>query len=134
MASVHIFSQVESDDVDRRGGRLGGAARVSLVTLLAFDAAAALEVLGHEPLGCSLRFAALGYLRPCSAFPVGLVFWRTFENGVGPVWDAATIPEALHALWLTVLIALIAVPANTIFGVICALVIVRDRFRGQVAR
>jgi sulfate transport system permease protein len=79
----------------------------------------------------SLRFAALGYLAALLAFPVGLVFWRTFENGLGPVWDAATNPEALHALWLTVLIALIAVPANTIFGVVCALVIVRGRFHGQ---
>lgn len=79
----------------------------------------------------SLRFAALGYLAALLAFPVGLVFWRTFEDGLGPVWNAATNPEALHALWLTVLIALIAVPANTIFGVVCALVIVRDRFRGK---
>jgi sulfate/thiosulfate transport system permease protein len=78
-----------------------------------------------------LRFAALGYLAALLAFPVGLVFWRTFENGLGPVWNAATNPEALHALWLTVLIALIAVPANTIFGVICALVIVRGRFHGK---
>jgi sulfate/thiosulfate transport system permease protein len=78
-----------------------------------------------------LRFAALGYLAALLAFPVGLVFWRTFEDGVGPVWDAATNPEALHALWLTVVIALIAVPANTIFGVICALVIVRGRFHGK---
>jgi sulfate transport system permease protein len=78
-----------------------------------------------------LRFAALGYLAALLAFPVGLVFWRTFENGLGPVWNAATNPEALHALWLTVLIALIAVPANTIFGVICALVIVRGHFHGK---
>ena len=78
-----------------------------------------------------LRFAALGYLAALLAFPVGLVFWRTFESGLAPVWDAATNPEALHALWLTVLIALIAVPANTIFGVICALVIVRGRFHGK---
>ena len=82
----------------------------------------------------SLRFAALGYLAALLAFPVGLVFWRTFENGLGPVWNAATNPEALHALWLTVLIALIAVPANTIFGVICALVIVRGRFHGKTSR
>jgi sulfate/thiosulfate transport system permease protein len=78
-----------------------------------------------------LRFAALGYLAALLAFPVGLVFWRTFENGLEPVWNAATNPEALHALWLTVLIALIAVPANTIFGVVCALVIVRGRFHGK---
>jgi sulfate transport system permease protein len=60
-----------------------------------------------------------------------MVFWRTFQHGIGPVWDAATTPEALHALWLTLLIAMIAVPANTIFGVVCALVLVRDRFRGK---
>ena len=41
-----------------------------------------------------------------------------------------TTPEALHALWLTVLIAAIAVPLNTVFGILCALVIVRHRFRG----
>jgi len=76
-----------------------------------------------------LRFAALGYLAALLVFPVGLVFWRTFENGIGPVMDAATTPEALHALWLTVIIALIVVPANTIFGIVCALVIVRDNFR-----
>ena len=78
-----------------------------------------------------LRFAALGYLAALLVLPVGLVFWRTFEKGVGPVWHAATTPEALHALWLTVLIALIAVPANTIFGVVCALVIVRGRLHGK---
>jgi sulfate transport system permease protein len=76
-----------------------------------------------------LRFAALGYLAALLVFPVGLVFWRTFQHGIGPVIDAATAPEALHALWLTIIIALIVVPANTVFGVVCALVIVRDNFR-----
>jgi sulfate/thiosulfate transport system permease protein len=76
-----------------------------------------------------LRFAALGYLAALLVFPVGLVFWRTFQHGIGPVIDAATAPEALHALWLTIIIALIVVPANTVFGIVCALVIVRDNFR-----
>jgi sulfate/thiosulfate transport system permease protein len=76
-----------------------------------------------------LRFAALGYLAALLIFPVGLVFWRTFQHGIGPVIDAATAPEALHALWLTIIIALIVVPANTVFGIVCALVIVRDNFR-----
>ncbi|MEX0817360.1 MAG: hypothetical protein WD027_07925, partial [Gaiellales bacterium] len=80
-----------------------------------------------------LRAAALGYLALLLVLPVGLIFWRTFENGFGPIWDALTTPEALHALWLTIVIALIAVPANTVFGVLCALVLVRQRFRGQRA-
>jgi sulfate/thiosulfate transport system permease protein len=78
-----------------------------------------------------LRFAALGYLTLLLVLPVGLVFFRTFQNGLGPVWNALTDPDFLHALWLTLLIALIAVPLNTIFGVACALVLVRQRFRGK---
>jgi sulfate transport system permease protein len=79
----------------------------------------------------ALRFGALGYLAAILMFPVGLVFWRAFEHGLDDAWAAVTTPEALHALWLTILIALIAVPANTIFGVFCALAIVRRRFRGH---
>jgi sulfate transport system permease protein len=78
-----------------------------------------------------LRFAALGYLTLLLVLPVGLVFFRTFQNGLGPFWNALTDPDFLHALWLTLLIALIAVPLNTIFGVACALVLVRQRFRGK---
>jgi sulfate/thiosulfate transport system permease protein len=78
----------------------------------------------------SLRFGALFYLLAVLLAPVGLIFWRTFEHGVHPVWVAITQPDALHALWLTVLIALVAVPLNTIFGVLCALAIVRHRFPG----
>jgi sulfate transport system permease protein len=78
-----------------------------------------------------LRFTALGYLAALLVIPVGLVARRAFGDGIGPFWSAITTPEAMHALWLTVLIALIAVPANTVFGVLCALAIVRRRFRGH---
>jgi sulfate transport system permease protein len=62
--------------------------------------------------------------------PVGYVFWKTFEHGVGPAWDAVTTPDALHALKVTLILTAIAVPANTIFGVLCALAIVRHRYPG----
>jgi sulfate transport system permease protein len=78
-----------------------------------------------------LRFVGLFYLLVVLAAPVGLIFYRAFEHGIGPAWDAVTTPEAKHAFFLTVLIAAIAVPANTIFGVICALAIVRQRFPGK---
>jgi len=78
-----------------------------------------------------LRFAALAYLTLLLVLPVGLVFFRTFQHGLEPVWNAMTDPDFLHALWLTLLIAIIAVPLNTIFGVACALVLVRQRFRGK---
>jgi sulfate/thiosulfate transport system permease protein len=79
----------------------------------------------------ALRFAALGYLGLLLAAPVGLIFFRTFEHGVGPAWDAVTTPEALHAFWLTLLMVAVAVPANTVFGVIAAIALVRHRFRGK---
>src|SRR5207248_9778812 len=47
-----------------------------------------------------------------------------------PAWDAVTSPEALHALKLRLIITAIAVPANTLFGIFCALAIVRYRFPG----
>jgi sulfate transport system permease protein len=65
--------------------------------------------------------------------PVALVFKNTFEDGFAPFWDAVTTPDALHAFRLTLLIALIAVPLNTVFGVLCALAIVRRRFPGKGA-
>jgi sulfate transport system permease protein len=78
-----------------------------------------------------LRFGALGYLAILLLVPVGMVFYRTFEHGFAPAWDAVTTPNALHALWLTLLIAGITVAANTVFGVALALWLVRGRFRGR---
>jgi sulfate/thiosulfate transport system permease protein len=79
----------------------------------------------------ALRFATLGYLAALVGFPVALVFRRAFEDGFGAAWSSVTTTEALHALWLTLLITAIAVPLNTVFGVLCALAIVRRRFRGH---
>jgi sulfate transport system permease protein len=73
----------------------------------------------------ALRTTALAYLTAILLAPVVLVFWRTFEDGLAPVWEELTNPAFTHALWLTVLIALIAVPVNTMFGVVCALALVR---------
>ena len=79
----------------------------------------------------ALRFAALGYLAALLLVPLALVFRRAFEDGVGTAWDAVTTPAARHAFLVTIVIALIAVPANTVFGVLCALAIVRRRFPGH---
>jgi sulfate/thiosulfate transport system permease protein len=78
-----------------------------------------------------LRLVALGYLVLLLALPVGMVFWRTFEDGVGAAIDAVTTPEARHAFLITILITAIVVPANTIFGIMCAIAIVRHRFPGK---
>jgi sulfate transport system permease protein len=79
----------------------------------------------------ALRFGALGYLGALLLVPVGIVFYRTFQHGIAPAWHAVTTHDARHAFWLTLVIAAVAVPANTIFGVACALAIVRRRFPGK---
>jgi sulfate/thiosulfate transport system permease protein len=79
----------------------------------------------------TLRALALGYLGLLVAGPVAIMVWRAFAGGFGPVWSALTQPTALHALGLTLFIAAIAVPLNTIFGVLCALALERQRFRGK---
>src|SRR3712207_6761219 len=78
-----------------------------------------------------LRFVALAYLAVLLVIPVGVVFWRTFEPGIGSVWDSVTTPAAIHAFWLTLEVALIAVPLNAIFGVLAAMALVRGKFRGK---
>jgi len=79
----------------------------------------------------ALRVGALGYLAVLLALPVALVFFRTFSDGLDAVWTSITTPEALHAFWLTIVMVAIAVPANTVFGVVCALALVRRRFWGK---
>jgi sulfate transport system permease protein len=79
----------------------------------------------------ALRFGALGYLAMLLLLPIGFVFYRAFDQGLAHAWDVVSAPEAVHALKLTLLIAAIAVPANTIVGIILALALVRGRFRGR---
>jgi sulfate/thiosulfate transport system permease protein len=79
----------------------------------------------------ALRSVALGYLALLLMLPVGLVLYRTFEHGVGSVWDSITTPAAISAFWLTLEIAAIAVVLNTVLGILTALLLVRGRFRGK---
>jgi sulfate transport system permease protein len=77
-----------------------------------------------------LRILAFGYLGFLVVLPVGSVFYRAFQHGFGAAWDAVTTPDGLHALWLTFLVVLIAVPLDTVFGVGVALILARHRFPG----
>jgi sulfate transport system permease protein len=78
-----------------------------------------------------LRGIALAYLGLLVAGPVAIMIWQTFSGGFSPVWEALTSPAFLHALQLTLIITAIAVPLNTIFGILFALVIVRREFCGK---
>lgn len=79
----------------------------------------------------TLRFAALGYLLALLGAPVAMIFYRTFEHGLAPVWEAITQPNAVHAFWLSIELVAIVVPLNTIFGIGMALWIERGNSRAR---
>jgi sulfate/thiosulfate transport system permease protein len=78
-----------------------------------------------------VRALALGYLGLLLMAPVAMIFYRTFEHGLAPVWSAVSAPNAVHAFWLSIEIVAIAVPLNTVFGIGIALLLERGRFRGK---
>jgi sulfate transport system permease protein len=78
-----------------------------------------------------LRLVAIGYVGLLVALPVGLVLWRTADQGVATFVDAITGPEAIAAFRLTAIVAGSAVVINTVFGVGAALLLARYRFRGR---
>jgi sulfate/thiosulfate transport system permease protein len=79
----------------------------------------------------ALRGVALLYLLLLLILPVGLILWRTFGNGLRPVIDALTTPDAIHAFEVTASVALWTVVANTLFGLGTAILLVRRDFPGK---
>jgi sulfate/thiosulfate transport system permease protein len=80
-----------------------------------------------------VRVIALGYLALLLAAPVVMIFYRTFEHGLAPVWNAITASNFQHAFLLSIEVVAIAVPLNTAFGIGMALLLERGRFRGRSA-
>jgi len=78
-----------------------------------------------------LRVLGLGYVFVLLLLPLAFIFYKTFEDGIAPPFEAITSPDGLHALKLTLISVAVAVPLNTVFGVGCALLLVRHRARGS---
>ncbi|HZP72789.1 MAG TPA: sulfate ABC transporter permease subunit [Gaiellaceae bacterium] len=79
----------------------------------------------------SLRFAAFGYLLVILLGPLAMLFWRIWAEGLGKAWSALIDADTVHAFKLTLEVASIAVPLNTIFGIVVGLAVVRRRFPGK---
>jgi sulfate transport system permease protein len=66
------------------------------------------------------------------AVPLVAVFYRAFENGVVAYWNyLVNDPDTRHSIFLTLVVAPVAVALNTIFGIAAAWVIARFRFPGR---
>jgi sulfate transport system permease protein len=79
---------------------------------------------------CGLRFVALGYLTLILVAPLAMMVWRTAEDLDG-AWAAITAPDTIAAFELTLKVTTIAVVVNTVFGIVCALLIVRGNVPGR---
>lgn len=60
--------------------------------------------------------------------PMVYIFVQAFSKGLMPVLQNLADPDMLHAIWLTVMIALITVPVNTVFGTLLAWLVTRFTF------
>jgi sulfate transport system permease protein len=76
------------------------------------------------------RSIVLVYLLVILLGPLVMMMYRTFED-LGAAWGAITDHNTLLAFKLTIIVAAVAVPVNTVFGIVFALLIVRGNVRGK---
>ncbi len=64
-------------------------------------------------------------------FPVGVVLYEALRLGLAAYAGALTAPLSLTAVRLTLLVAVVVVPLNTLFGVCAAWAVTHFQFRGK---
>ncbi|TAF05991.1 MAG: sulfate ABC transporter permease subunit CysW [Nostocales cyanobacterium] len=74
---------------------------------------------------------AVGYLFLVQYIPAINVFYQAFKKGFGPFFENLSRVDFLHAAWLTLLLAVISLPLNTVFGLCAAWAIARHKFPGR---
>lgn len=85
----------------------------------------------RSPITYLFRLVVAAYLFMLVAWPVSLVAQHTFEDGFASLSDLFADGDWVHALALTVRVALLAVVINTVFGVTISILLVRYRFPGK---
>lgn len=75
----------------------------------------------------ALRYLVLFYLAMLLVVPVIMIGYRTFEHGWAPVWTTLSSHNLQSALKLSLLITVIAVPINVVFGVASAWLLARRK-------
>jgi sulfate transport system permease protein len=79
----------------------------------------------------ALLAAALAFLLLFLLLPLAAVFTEALRRGFGAYFKALAEPDALAAIRLTLLVALIAVPLNLVFGVVASWAIAKFAFFGR---
>jgi len=84
-------------------------------------------------LATLLLIIALGYFALVLVLPLITVFAEALKRGWDAYFAGITSEDAMSALKLTLLVAAIAVPLNTIFGVVAAWAVTKFEFWGKSA-
>ena len=74
---------------------------------------------------------ALTFFSVFLLLPLGTVFAEGLRKGWGAYFDAMVNPDAWSAIKLTLLVAVIAVPLNLVFGLAASWAIAKFEFRGK---
>lgn len=85
----------------------------------------------HQYAKLILIFIAVGYLALILFIPAVAVFYEAFHQGFHALGEAMSSRAFQSAVSLTIIIAAIAVPLNTIFGLCTAWAIARHQFPGR---
>ena len=78
-----------------------------------------------------ITLAAVNFLVLFVILPIAIVFVEAFRRGAMPYLQSLLEPDALAAMRLTLLVAAIAVPVNTIFGIVASWAIAKFEFNGK---
>jgi len=79
----------------------------------------------------SLISIVLLFLSLFLLLPLSVVLYGAFEAGLNVWWQAVTEPDAVAAIKLTLLVLVVVVPLNAIFGVAIAWAVAKFEFRGK---
>lgn len=82
-------------------------------------------------LRLTLLTLAIGFIILFLCVPLALVLFKAFSKGWLAYCEALAQPDALDALKLTLIVALVTVPLNTVFGISAAWAITRFEFPGK---
>ncbi len=74
---------------------------------------------------------AIGWVSLLLLLPLAAIVWTVVRAGASSVVHTLSQPDVLHAFQLTAIITVLAVLITSVFGVIVAWVLVRQRFHGR---
>ncbi|MHA3705034.1 sulfate ABC transporter permease subunit [Jatrophihabitans sp. YIM 134969] len=86
---------------------------------------------GRRPSRYTLRTIAVLYVAVLVLVPLGVIVYRTFDQGLGQFVDLFQDPAAVHAFTLTGEVAGLAVLINLVFGLGVSMLLARYRFPGR---